>query len=780
MQMKESCLFVVMVFLLSSFFGAASAQVASPGETAGAVIDSIEVTGNVSLSRSEILSKVRSRVGQLFDPAVAEEDAKRIAGLAGVELGYYNVERVGEKIRVTFVVIEENIVRSIVFIGNREYKAKKLRSELDSKMGEYFDRVMAEGDRNNLLEFYRKNGFPFVKVSLDAGKLDEGQLVFTIEEGPRVKIDSVKFSGNKALKTSELKKVVKIKKTKWLVLPAYYVKEYAEKDITHLQNIYYDRGFLNNRVQLIPQFNEDRSAVGLVFEIEEGTAYTVSKIIITGNTHFDEQDLDAKLKLKQGRTYNKRNADTDVEQLLKMYGETGFINASVEHKEEFVSSNQVNVEYEIKEGGRFRIGLIDIAGNQETQDKVVRRVLDEYDFKPGLWYNADIARGDGKGELEKRIRRMVFTESATITAMGEAPDHRDALVSVTEGQTGMLMVGAGVASDYGAFGQFVFEQKNFDITDRPEGLKDLMTGSAFKGGGQRLRIELRPGTELSEYSVNFTEPYLQNRPISLDLVGLSRDWERESYDENRLRGYVGLEKRYRNHWRRSLSVRVDNVEVDSIDFDAPQEIKDVKGSNGLVGVKVGFRRELTDDEYYPTKGHAYRGNYEQVAGDHTFGVVSGTYVRYKTLAVDLADRKTVLSTKLHGATVVGDAPPFEKFYAGGSQSIRGFDFRGVSTRGLQTNVANPQKKEPIGSDWIILGSAEIAVPVVSDNLSLLLFVDSGLIDTGGYRASVGTGIQLLLPQWFGPVPMRLEVATPFIKDGEDDTQVFSFSVGRLF
>jgi len=58
-------------------------------------------------------------------------------------------------------------------------------------------------------------------------------------------------------------------------------------------------------------------------------------------------------------------------------------------------------------------------------------------------------------------------------------------------------------------------------------------------------------------------------------------------------------------------------------------------------------------------------------------------------------------------------------------------------------------------------------------------VDSGLIDSGGYRAAVGTGIQILIPQWFGPVPMRFEIAAPFMKDSEDDTQVFSFSVGGL-
>jgi outer membrane protein assembly factor BamA len=62
----------------------------------------------------------------------------------------------------------------------------------------------------------------------------------------------------------------------------------------------------------------------------------------------------------------------------------------------------------------------------------------------------------------------------------------------------------------------------------------------------------------------------------------------------------------------------------------------------------------------------------------------------------------------------------------------------------------------------------------------LFFVDTGTIDSGGYRAAVGTGIQIMIPQWFGPVPMRFEIAAPIMRDDADDTQVFSFSVGRLF
>jgi len=132
--------------------------------------------------------------------------------------------------------------------------------------------------------------------------------------------------------------------------------------------------------------------------------------------------------------------------------------------------------------------------------------------------------------------------------------------------------------------------------------------------------------------------------------------------------------------------------------------------------------------------------------------------------------------------MLGDAPPLEKLYAGGSgiYGIRGFESRGVSPRGLQTKVLRPKRKDPIGSDWIFLANAEVTVPLVSDNFAALFFVDSGAIDSGSYRAAVGTGIQILIPQWFGPVPMRFSIAVPIMKEDEDETEVFSFSIGRLF
>ncbi len=743
-------------------------------------IAEVVVTGNRILSTSTLLSKVRSRAGQVFDAATAAEDARRIAQVRGVEYCYYNTAAVEDKIRLTFVVLEHSVAREINFSGNKSFKDKTLEKKLGIQRGDYVDAITAKTDVETLTDYYQKKGFAFARVGVDFEKLDRGQVNFTIDEGPRVKIVSIKFTGNAAIKYKALAKAIKTKKTKWLILANYYNESKAAKDVVKLQDIYQRKGYLDVAVEARPRFSDRKDKVDINFVIDEGSIYTIARILLVGAEHFTNERLADEVKLKVGQVYNIRQAKSDVRALTKLYLENGFIDAEVRQSRIFVSEGNVDVKFEIKQGQRFRIGRVNISGNTQTQDKVIRRILDEYDFVPGQWYNADTARGDGRGFLERKIQRRLLAEASSITAAGTATGHRDAEVTIVEGQTGAVIIGAGVASDSGLIGQLVFRQSNFDIRDKPESFKEFITGQAFKGAGQELNISLMPGTEVSSYSINFTEPYWKEQPISLNVMGLSYERWRESYDENRTKGYVGFEKRYKNDWRRSIGFRAENVEVDDIDIDAPKEITAVKGDNVLFGVTFGAGKDTTDFEFNPTDGYRVNVTYEQVAGDHTFGILSGVYTRYKTIREDLTERKTVLATKLYAGTTVGDAPAFEKFYAGGQSTIRGFEYRGVSTRGLQQNVFNPERKDPVGSDWLVLANAEVIVPLTGENLSWLLFVDSGLIDTGGYRATIGMGLQIEIPQWFGRIPMRFELAVPLMKEDEDDIQVFSFSVGRLF
>jgi outer membrane protein insertion porin family len=239
-----------------------------------------------------------------------------------------------------------------------------------------------------------------------------------------------------------------------------------------------------------------------------------------------------------------------------------------------------------------------------------------------------------------------------------------------------------------------------------------------------------------------------------------------------------------DYWRRSIGFRAERVKISDLDFDVPTEIRDVEGGSDLFGVKFGVGKTSVDDLYDPTAGWRADATYEQVTGDFTFGKLEGNVVRYWAIHEDVLGRRTVLSGKVLAATTVAEAPPFEKYYAGGSGSygIRGFQYRGVSPRGVQVigGVPTGVRRDPIGSDWIFLAKSELIVPLIGQNFNGLFFVDSGTVDSGSYRLSVGGGIEIKVPQIFGNMPMRFELGFPLLKSEGDETQVFSFSGGGLF
>lgn len=681
------------------------------------------------------------------------------------------------------------IIKSIEFEGNRRFKDHVLRQRLGFELGDPLDAFLAEGGRLTIEEVYRKVGYAFVSVSLDRDQMARGHLLYRIEEGTRIQIESVSFVGNEVMDSGTLEKVVKTTERKWLLWPFYYTEDAVQEDLDRLREFYYDHGYLDYKITANTEFTEDRTGVRVTFVIEEGPVYRVADIVLSGNTHFTDDELRTMMTLREGQVYLKPTAVRDGQEIARSYREIGYIDAEVRQRPKFAPAtgqNMVTVEYEIVEGSRFRIGKIDVTGNEETQDKVARRVLDEYDFTPGNWYNGRIAPKEGGGLMERYVQRAAVAEEVLIrpvTPEGGATDRKDVRVDIKEGPTGMIMPGVGVSSDSGVIGRLIYRQRNFDITDWPDDPGGLLTPwKYFKGAGQSFSVTLEPGTEYSQYYVEFVDPYWRDIPVTLDVLGRSWERYRESYDEERLKGYFGFEQRLKGRWSRSIGFRAENVGVGNLDFDAPQEIRDVRGDTALFGVRFGLGETALDDRYRPSRGHVLNIEYEQVTGDFTFGILEGSYVRYFTIHENLLGHKTVLAGKVRAATVVGDAPPFEKFYGGGTgpYGLRGFEYRGISTRGLQTNVASPRYKDPIGSDWIFLASAEVTVPVISENFGLLFFVDSGTIDTGRYRVSLGTGLQIMVPQLFGDVPMRFEIAAPVLEDDDDKEQVFSFSAAGMF
>ncbi len=752
---------------------------AQAAEETPRLIESIDATGQVTITRAQIFSAIRLRQGQFFRPDVATEDAARIGKIEGVESAYYKIEPVGDKVKLIYVVVERHLVRELAINGNKKISDSKLAKEIGLKLGDHLDITAARAGQDSIKRLYLEKGYPDVEVLLDEPAMILGRVIYTINEGPRPKIDKVEFSGNTVLSSWELKSGVKTKTKQFLLFSVYYKGEQMFKDAEKIQQEYRKRSYLDAKVEPTVSFNNDKSKARVAFAIQQGPSYRCESISIVGNQFFDSAALRAELKLTAGGMYSDEMAEFDNKKIAGRYLEQGFVDVKVETRRTFLPDSQVRVEFRITEGGRYRIGEISIVGNTVVHDKAIRHVMDEEGFTPGRWYNANTARGDGEGDLEKTIKNTVFTESILIQPVaGKDPNVRDAIVKATEGQTGSIMFGAGVSSDSGVVGNITLDQRNFDISDWPSDWNELITGKAFRGAGQRFRISLSPGFEQSSFLVNFTEPYLYDKPVAMDVAatGFEREWDSDTYEtqytETRLGGRLGFEKRYDDLWRRGVSFRGENVDIDDLEATSPKEFYDAEGGNLLFGIRPYIGKDTTDSRFRPTKGYNFDAGYEQVFGDYTFGVFSGTYRWYHTLYEDLSNLKTVWENRLHGGVIVGDAPFFEKFYAGGNSTIRGFDYRGVSPRA--------DNGDPIGSDWIVNGASEVAVPLGNEIFSWLFFADSAVIETGGPRVSLGTGLQIMIPQWFGPVPMRFELAQPVMKDDDDDTQVFSFSAGALF
>ncbi len=759
------------IFISSIFADAAN-------QKADSIVE-IKTAGNLTVTRAQILAAAQLRVGDIFSEQRAQEDTQRIAKIDGVEYAYYNVTQEQQGIILTYVVVEKNLVREITFKGNKKFSDRTLSKKLGLLLGDYLNIFKVTHAREVILNDYDEKGYAFATVEFDKKSLSQGRIIFTINEGPRVKIKKVSFEGNNSIETKALKKEMKTKTRRFLFFSSYLTSKKLEKDIKKLEAIYKNKGYVDVVVDKKVEYNEAKTKAYVTYIIKEGPVYYLDSFSVEGNQFFTTDELTANLKSKIGSPYSAERVEFDIKQIRKKYLSKGFVDVRVDLERKFIEPNKVEVIVTVTEGNRFRIGRIDITGDYETNDKVIRRVLDEEEFIPGQWYNADIARGDGSGSLEKDVTRASMSGEAIISSVDSTPNQKDAIVTISEGRTGMIMFGAGVDSSSGLIGQIVLEQRNFDISDWPTSWSEFMSGKSFKGAGQTMRLSFEPGTEETRFSANFNEPYLLDKPVGLNVGASKFVRGRESYDEERIKAYAGITRRYEDGWKFGLATRIENVDITEIDSDAPKEVKDDRGKSTIFGLKASASYNKTNNKYNPTDGSVLDLAYEQVAGDYTFGVVTSTYRWYKTLSEDLSERKTVLETKLHAGAIVGDAPVFEKFYAGGSGSIRGFEYRGVGPKGEST-LSPGEYKDPIGSDWILQANAEISVPMTSDTFAWLFFADGVLLDDDDCRVSVGSGIQILLPQWFGPVPMRFEFAVPLMKEEDDDTQVFSFSVGRLF
>jgi outer membrane protein insertion porin family len=286
-------------------------------------------------------------------------------------------------------------------------------------------------------------------------------------------------------------------------------------------------------------------------------------------------------------------------------------------------------------------------------------------------------------------------------------------------------------------------------------------------------LEAMPGTTFQRYTASWREPSLFDSPFSLALSGYYYERGFTEYTESRVGERTTIGRQLNRMWSVNETIRVEGVDLYNIPVGVPTSISNYAGWSFLTGFRTALVRDARDSYLRATTGSQLEVAFEQVVGTYLFPVATVDFTKYfTTFARRDGSGKQVLAIR----TMVGwagiDTPVFERFYAGGFRSIRGFAYRGV---GPFANGFNQ------GGDFTLLNSAEYQIPILAnDKLWGVVFADGGTVEpTIGittYRVSVGTGLRIITPLT-GPVPIALDFAYPVVKAPGDIKQIFSFYVG---
>lgn len=360
------------------------------------------------------------------------------------------------------------------------------------------------------------------------------------------------------------------------------------------------------------------------------------------------------------------------------------------------------------------------------------------------------------------------------------PGYVDLNIDVTEGRTGRLMAGAGVNSNNGLVGSIVLQEDNFDITRPPRSWADIVNGYAWRGAGQSFRIEAQPGNQVSRYVVSWSDPFFLRTDFNVGVSGFFFNRFYEEWTEDRLGGRLSIGQAINEYWSGSVALRLEDVRVRGLPNEPaappdviPADLRDVEGHNFLSTVSFTLSNDTRDNAFIPTQGHFLEGTFEQAFGEFNYSRVEVTGSQFFTLR-ERADGfgKHILQLFGQMSWTGSDTPIFERYYAGGYSSFRGFAFRGMSPR---------EGDFKVGGNFMALGTVEYMFPLTAnDQIRAVAFTDFGTVeeDIGfdDFRASAGFGFRLVIPA-MGPAPIAFDFAWPLLREDNDERRVFSFYVG---
>lgn len=730
----------------------------------------IEVDGLQRISEGTIFNYLPVEIGDRID---ASKTRQIITAL--YRTGFFKdivLLRDGDSLIVK--VKERPSIASISVSGNDELSTDDLMEGLKKAglmEGRILDASLLDRIQQDLQRQYFVRGYYAVEIETEVEDTGENQVDVSIriQEGEVALIRQINIIGARAFEEEDLLDEFE------LGIPPFYAvfsnrdqysRQKLSADIETLKSYYLDRGYINFNVESTQvTITPDRTSVFITLNIHEGEQFSIDSIELAGDLIVPQQELQTLITLQPGDVFSRRRVNAISTAITERLGDEGYAFANVNAVPEIDDDNkQVSLTFFVDPGKRVYVRRINITGNEKTEDEVIRR---EFRQMEGAWISTSKLN-----RSQVRVQRLGYLDQVTLETpmVPGSSDEVDVNMSVTERPSGSLMVGLGYSGGEGMLFNASVSQDN------------------FLGTGKRISTEVNTSKANKIYSFSHTNPYYT-------LDGVSRSvrlsYRKTDAAEANLANYIA------NVWGGSVTygfpmseydtVRLgfgyDDTEIETTQF-TPVSYLDFLNANtddfSVIKLSLGWTHDTRNKTIFATQGvvQSLTADVALPASGLDFYKITSKSRWFHPLSKTFT---TSLELELNHGDSYGDTtdlPFFERFYAGGAHSVRGYR---ANTLGPRENNVN------LGGDFRVVGSAELIFPPPfseqNSTVRMSLFWDVGSVfeeidayDSSELRQS--TGVSLI---WLSPIgPLSFSLARPLNDEPGDRTETFQFTLGTLF
>ena len=726
--------------------------------------------------------------------------------------------------RIVYKMEERQRVKIVDYTGSKKIDQTKIDDKLKEenvtiRLDSFIDPGMIRRVEGIVRQMMAEQGYQYAKVTHELKPMPGGpklvHLTFHVDEGPKVKIRKLEFTGNKAMSDGTLRgKMEANKPMYWLSFitgRGTYQEAMFEQDADLIIEHYRNNGYIAARVGQpeIKEIGDSKDGkeryIELTVPITEGDRYRVGSFAFDGNTVVKAEGLRPLFDLEEGDYYSEKRIRKGMEQARELYGTGGYweftgypdlkprnmpdagqMDDPKAIEEAKKAPAIVDVTMRLQEGEQYFVNRITFKGNTTTRDNVIRReirLLENGVFNTqALTYSV------------KRINQLGYfkpLEGDDVIKVEKTPNAKnkvDVTLTFEEQNRNQLTFGAGVSQFEGFFGQLAFQTSN------------------FMGRGESATFSVLAGRRVQNYQFAFSEPFLFDRPITAGVDLFKREiqyyfsYTQESIGGNLVTGFpVG------DFSRMFVSYSLQQARVKDIDpaFLQPEVISrnpfladalliGEGGKRTISQISPSWVHNTIDNPIFPNAGKRFTASIDLagIGGNVNFLKPRGEAVFWipTSRRTTLGLRASYEYIRPYGSTTI--LPIFERLFQGGEYSVRGYDIRTIGPRDIGT-PQQPGTFIVLGGNKSALFNAEYHFSIASQ-VRILGFFDAGQVQDVGdqmrwdeFVMSTGAEVRFFMPVL--NVPFRLIFARNINQEGIFDNNfqqtkqnVFRFAVGSTF